>query len=84
MAEHDAHIPLGEASGVEEIMDLGFGSCKLQVQVPEKGSIQDVKDLVGRNIVTSFTGLAEDYFARLEGMGSRKESINGTASPVPN
>jgi ATP phosphoribosyltransferase len=83
VAEHDAHLPLGEQSGVEQVMDLGFGKCKLQVQVPEKGSIQEVKDLVGRNIVTSFTGLAEDYFARLEGKGGRKESISGTMSPVP-
>ncbi|KAJ9604970.1 ATP phosphoribosyltransferase (ATP-PRTase) (ATP-PRT) [Cladophialophora chaetospira] len=83
VAEHDAHLPLGEPSGVEEVMDLGFGACKLQVQVPEKGSIQRVEDLVGKNVVTSFTGLAEDFFARLEGMGSRKESINGTASPIP-
>lgn len=83
VAEHDAHLPLHEPSGVEQVMDLGFGKCKLQVQVPEKGPLQSVKDLVGKNIVTSFTGLAEDYFARLEGKGSRKESINGTASPVP-
>lgn len=83
VAEHDAHLPLGEVSGVEQVMDLGFGKCKLQVQVPEKGSIQEVKDLVGKNIVTSFTGLAEDYFARLEGKGGRKESINGTMSPIP-
>jgi ATP phosphoribosyltransferase len=83
VAEHDAHLPLGERSGVEQVMDLGFGKCKLQVQVPEKGPLQEVKDLVGKNIVTSFTGLAEDYFARLEGKGSRKESVNGTISPVP-
>ncbi|EXJ79206.1 ATP phosphoribosyltransferase [Capronia epimyces CBS 606.96] len=83
VAEHDAHLALGEESGVEEVMDLGFGRCKLQVQVPEKGSIQEVGDLVGKNVVTSFTGLAEDYFARLEGLGGRKESISGTASPIP-
>ncbi|ETN38922.1 ATP phosphoribosyltransferase [Cyphellophora europaea CBS 101466] len=83
VAEHDAHLPLGEVSGVEQVMDLGFGKCKLQVQIPEKGSLQNVQDLVGKNIVTSFTGLAEDYFARLEGKGSRKESINGAASPIP-
>jgi ATP phosphoribosyltransferase len=84
VAEHDAHLPLGEKSGVEEVMDLGFGACKLQVQIPINGSVQKVEDLVGRNIVTSFTGLTEDYFARLEGMkGGRKESINGTASPIP-
>ena len=83
VAEHDAHLPLGEKSGVVQIMDLVFGRCKLQVQVPEKGAFQTVQDLVGKTIVTSFTGLAEDYFAKLEGMGGRKESINGTGSPIP-
>lgn len=83
VAEHDINLPLGEPSGVEQVMDLGFGTCKLQVQIPEVGPIQSVNDLVGKNVVTSFTGLAEDYFARLEGMGSRKESVNGMASPKP-
>ncbi|KAL9113743.1 MAG: hypothetical protein Q9227_002188 [Pyrenula ochraceoflavens] len=77
VAEHDAHLVQGEKSGVEEVMDLGFGKCRLQVQVPERGDILDSKQLVNKNIVTSFTGLAEDYFARLEGHPSRKGSING-------
>lgn len=85
VAEHDAHLALGESSGIEEVMDLGFGKCKLQVQVPLKGekTVSDVKQLIGKNIVTSFTGLAEDYFARLEGKGSRGASIRGTDSPIP-
>lgn len=84
VAEHDAHLPLEEVSNVEQILDLGFGRCKLQVQVPEKGPIQTVQDLVGKNIVTSFTGLTEDYFARLEGQVSRKESVtnSGTSTPI--
>ncbi|CAK7209654.1 ATP phosphoribosyltransferase (ATP-PRTase) (ATP-PRT) [Sporothrix bragantina] len=59
----------GEAAkpkGCETVMELGFGACKLQVQVPEKGSYKEPKDLVGKNIGTSFVHLAEDYFARLE------------------
>lgn len=71
--EHDSHLPLGEESGVEEVMDLGFGKCSLQVQVPGKGAIKDPKQLVGMNIVTSFTGLTEQYFARLEGMSGKRE-----------
>jgi len=79
--EHDAHLAADEESGVEEVMDLGFGRCSLQVQVPEQGSIKDPKQLVGMNIVTSFTGLSEQYFARLEGMSSGRQSINGTVTP---
>lgn len=83
VAEHDARLPFGEVSNVEQVMDLDFGKCKLQVQVPEKGDIKDPKDLIGKNIVTSFTALSEDYFAKLETGRTRSESINGTMSPVP-
>lgn len=84
VAEHDAKLPIDQPSSVEEVMDLGFGKCKLQVQVPERGDLSNPSQLVGKNIVTSFTGLSEDYFAKLEGIkGGRKESINGSSSPVP-
>ena len=52
--------------GIETVMDLGFGGCKLQVQVPVSGSYSSPKDLVGRNIGTSFVHLAQRYFANLE------------------
>ncbi|PLN75466.1 DNA mismatch repair protein Msh3 [Aspergillus taichungensis] len=68
VAEHDAQLPAGSTSNVEEIMDLGFGGCKLQVQVPVKGDITEAKQLVGRNIVTSFTGLTGAFFSKLEGV----------------
>lgn len=83
VAEHDAQLTFGESSNVEQVLDLGFGKCKLQVQVPENGGIKDPKDLIGRNVVTSFTALTEDYFAKLETGRGRSESINGTMSPVP-
>ncbi|CAN6609233.1 ATP phosphoribosyltransferase [Trichomonascus vanleenenianus] len=52
---------------VQNILDLGFGSCKLQIQVPAKGDISDPKQLIGKNIVTSFVNLADEYFRKLEG-----------------
>lgn len=67
VAEHD--VTLGDNSGVEEIMDLGFGRCKLQVQVPEKGDMTKAEQLIGKNVVTSFTSLTQDFFAKLEGHG---------------
>ena len=77
VAEHEANSPATEESGVVEVLDLGFGRCKLQVQVPEKGDVKDARDLVGKNVVTSFVGLTERYFARLEGLG--REVVNGDA-----
>lgn len=56
----------GKPRGCETVLDLGFGSCKLQVQVPVNGVYATGKDLIGKNIGTSFVHLAEEYFARLE------------------
>lgn len=74
VAEHETLSPPTEDTGVEEVLDLGFGKCSLQVQVPEKGRITHAKELVGMNVVTSFVGLTEKYFAHLEG----QEHQNGT------
>lgn len=52
---------------VNDLLDLKFGSCKLQIQVPEKGEFTDPKQLVGKKIVSSFTKLTRDYFEQLEG-----------------
>ncbi|OIW34908.1 HisG-domain-containing protein [Coniochaeta ligniaria NRRL 30616] len=52
--------------GCETILDLGFGHCKLQTQVPAKGAYVTTKDLIGKNIGTSFVSLAEEHFAKLE------------------
>lgn len=55
-----------KTGGCDMVMNLGFGGCKLQVQVPEKGKYASGDDLIGRVIGTSFIGLAADYFAKLE------------------
>ncbi|PQE31041.1 ATP phosphoribosyltransferase protein [Rutstroemia sp. NJR-2017a WRK4] len=65
--------------GCEEVMDLSFGSCKLQVQVPEKGPYATPSDLIGKNIGTSFVHLAEDYFAALE--AEAESATNGEDKP---
>ncbi|KAK0730507.1 hypothetical protein B0H67DRAFT_474093 [Lasiosphaeris hirsuta] len=52
--------------GCETVLELGFGACRLQVQAPAKGAYTEGKDLIGRNIGTSFVHLAQEYFARLE------------------
>jgi ATP phosphoribosyltransferase len=69
---------------VEEVLDLKFGKCRLMVQVPERGNISDPRELVGKNIVTSFTGLTRRYFARLEAQESESPEslIDGPAEPT--
>jgi ATP phosphoribosyltransferase len=51
----------------KSLLDLNFGKCSLQVQVPAENGYDDPKQLIGKTIVTSFTNLAAEYFAKLEG-----------------
>lgn len=61
-------------------MDLEFGRCKLQVQVPEKGDMTQPEELIGKNVVTSFMHLAEAYFRELEQKHTNKTLVNGNAT----
>jgi ATP phosphoribosyltransferase len=61
-----ARAARSKPKGCETVMDLGFGACRLQVQAPAKGEYKEGKDLIGKNIGTSFVHLAHEYFARLE------------------
>ncbi|EFX01263.1 ATP phosphoribosyltransferase [Grosmannia clavigera kw1407] len=70
-----------KARGCETVLELGFGSCKLQVQVPEKGSYVEPRDLIGKNIGTSFVHLAEEYFGRLELEQDGLTSTDAAVSP---
>ncbi|KAI9779769.1 MAG: ATP phosphoribosyltransferase (ATP-PRTase) (ATP-PRT) [Candelina submexicana] len=77
VAEHEAVTPATEHTGVEEVLDLGFGRCRLQVQVPEKGRLKEARNLVGKNVCTSFVNLATAYFERLEGLEDTETPVNG-------
>lgn len=51
---------------VSDLLDLQFGKCKLQVQVPANGDVNTPEQLIGKKIVSSFTKLSGDYFKTLE------------------
>ncbi|RDA83977.1 hypothetical protein CP532_0432, partial [Ophiocordyceps camponoti-leonardi (nom. inval.)] len=69
----------GNSSGCEMVMDLGFGGCRLQVQVPEKGKYTTSQDLIGGTIGTSFVNLATDYFINLESGTADGRPSDGTS-----
>lgn len=51
---------------VTEILELGFGKCRLCVQVPVKGGAASVDELVGKRIATSFEGIAGSFFDQID------------------
>jgi ATP phosphoribosyltransferase len=67
---------------VDDLLDLKFGSCKLQIQVPESSDINDPKQLVGKKIVSSFTKLTNDYFKELEGKEETSTTIRYVGGSV--
>ncbi|KAM7201363.1 putative ATP phosphoribosyltransferase [Rhypophila sp. PSN 637] len=69
--EHDAGaatagVGQNQIAGSEKLLDLEFGYCKLQVQVPQRGPYIAPKDVVGKTVATSFPLLTAQYFAQLE------------------
>lgn len=58
---------------VSDLLDLQFGKCKLQVQVPAEGAITTPEDLIGKKIVSLFTNLSGEYFRALEKKAGAEE-----------
>ncbi|KAF9104559.1 ATP phosphoribosyltransferase (ATP-PRTase) (ATP-PRT) [Mortierella sp. AM989] len=56
----------GAQDKVTEILELGFGKCRLCVQVPVKGGPTKVEELVGKRIATSFEGISESFFREID------------------
>jgi ATP phosphoribosyltransferase len=54
-----------QESGVElhDLLDLGFGRCRLVLAAPETNSLSSVADLEGGTVATEFPGVARDFFA---------------------
>lgn len=71
------------ASLITEVLPLGFGKCKLQVQVPTRSTeLKTVEDLVGRKVVTSFEVLAGKYFGDLDAKAGKKTLIEYVGGSV--
>lgn len=67
---------------VDEVMDLGFGKCKLCVQAPVADNITDVSTLAGGRIVTSFPFLAEKFFKKFDDEKGTKTKVTEVSGSV--
>ncbi len=46
-----------------ELLDLGYGRCRIVLAAPEGGDINSVEDLEGGTVATEFPRITESYFA---------------------
>ncbi|KZN25297.1 ATP phosphoribosyltransferase [Haladaptatus sp. R4] len=51
---------------VSDLLDLGYGQCRLVLAAPEEGDIKEVTDLAGKTVATEFPNVAKQYFAETE------------------
>ncbi len=52
------------AAGVESVLDLGFGECRLALALPAESGFSKASDLDGARVATSFPGLVKSFFAK--------------------
>ncbi|KAG8721147.1 ATP phosphoribosyltransferase (ATP-PRTase) (ATP-PRT) [Ceratobasidium sp. 394] len=77
----DVVLESGIQSLTKEMLRLGFGRCKLQVQVPANSKIEREEDLAGRRIATSFETIAGEHFGKIDrrmGTKTRIEYLSGS------
>lgn len=67
---------------VNEIMELGFGKCKLCVQAPVKKNIKSVEELAGGRIVTSFPTVTKQFFDEYDKKLGKQTSVKFVSGSV--
>jgi ATP phosphoribosyltransferase len=78
---HD--LVLEKEADIYELLDLGFGWCKMVVAVPEESSISSVYDLPqGSRVATSFPRIASSYFEKL-GLSVEVVEVEGAVEIAP-
>ncbi len=72
-------------AGVEnvvELLDLGFGRCKVVLAAPEDGPIEGPADLDGKTVATEFPGITRRYFEE-RGVDTSIITVSGATELTP-
>ncbi|KAI8989472.1 hypothetical protein BDB01DRAFT_718911 [Pilobolus umbonatus] len=67
---------------IREVEELGFGKCRLSIEVPVNSPYQSIESLVGRRIVTSFVNCALKVFGPLDAASGKKTIIEHVSGSV--
>jgi len=49
-------------AGLVELLDLGYGTCRIVLAAPEESPIESVEDLAGGTVATEFPTITADFF----------------------
>jgi len=78
---HD-QISEAEPDNVTELLDLGFGQCRLVLAAPEDGEITAVEDLAGKKVATEFPTITRRYFEE-RGVDPEIVEVTGATELTP-
>ena len=67
---------------VEQIMDLGFGGCRLSLAVPKTPAYEGLAFFRGRHVATSYPNILARYFAE-KGIEAEIHTIEGSVEIAP-
>jgi len=65
-----------------DLLDLGFGACKLVLAAPEAGDIESVQDLAGGTVATEFPTITRDFFED-QGIDVEIAEVSGATELTP-
>ena len=71
-------------SGAElvELLDLGYGSCRLVLARPEDGEVEQITDLAGGTVATEFPRVTREYFDE-QGVDINIVEVSGATELTP-
>ncbi|WP_256402121.1 ATP phosphoribosyltransferase [Halorubrum salinum] len=65
-----------------DLLDLGYGSCRLVLAAPEDGDVTAVEDLAGATIATEFPTVTREYLDR-KGIDADVVTVTGATELTP-
>jgi len=68
--------------GLSQVIELGFGRCRLSIAVPDDMPYEGLESLAGRTIATSYRGLLSAYLAE-RGVEANIVTMGGAVEVAP-
>jgi len=72
-----------DVGNVVDLLDLGFGRCRIVLAAPEDGDIERAEDLEDRTVATEFASITRDFLAD-RGVDAEVVEVSGATELTPN
>ncbi|WP_430504085.1 ATP phosphoribosyltransferase [Haloparvum sp. PAK95] len=73
---------LADDGDLVDLLNLGYGNCRLVLAAPEAGDITDVADLAGKTVATEFPNVTRNYFDSV-GVDPEIVTVTGATELTP-